>query len=292
MSSKLTPKGMRDIPPEDMLIREEVIAKIRQIFQRYGYAPLETPAMEYLDTLRAKAGPEVDKQIFVIEGSEYGLRFDLTVPLARYVASSGTQKPFKRYAIDVVWRKEEPQHGRFREFYQADVDIVGSASMRCEAEILSIARDVCLAFGFNKPKIIINNRKILDAVSEKHEFGKAKEEVFRVLDKLDKIGSAEVKKLLEEILGTKKANALLEVIATKGNNKKKLSIAAQYSQDGAKELEEIMSLCTFDITLDLSLVRGLGYYTGPIFEVKLSEDMGSIAGGGRYDALIGVYGNT
>src|SRR3989339_2069367 len=136
---KLTPKGMRDIPPEDMIIREQVIEKIRNVYRKYGFRPIEPPALEYLDTLKAKAGEEADKQIFVIDGNEYGMRFDLTVPLARYAASADTPKPFKRYAIDKVWRKEEPQRGRFREFWQADVDIIGSKSMRCESEALTIA---------------------------------------------------------------------------------------------------------------------------------------------------------
>ncbi|MFH0737653.1 MAG: histidine--tRNA ligase [Candidatus Micrarchaeota archaeon] len=288
---KLTPKGMRDIAPEDMFVREEVIGKIRGIFQSYGYRPLETPAMEYLDTLRAKAGPEVDKQIFMIEGGEYGLRFDLTVPLARYCAATDAPKPFKRYAIDVVWRKEEPQRGRFREFYQADVDIVGSASMRCEAELLSIARDVCLAFGFEKPKIMLNNRKILDGIAAALGIeGEAKGEVFRVLDKLDKIGEDEVERLLKEILGKAKSDELDKVIRSKGDNKKKLALAAKYSAEGAKEMEEIIGLCGFDVEFDMFLVRGMGYYTGPVFEIKLSEDMGTVLAGGRYDQLLGIYG--
>lgn len=286
---KLTPKGMRDIDPENMIIREEVIEKIRSVFKVFGYRPLETPAMEYLDTLRAKAGPEVDKQIFVIDGDEYGLRFDLTVPLARYASSTTVPKPFKRYAIDVVWRKEEPQRGRFREFYQADVDIVGSSSMRCEVEILSLVKVVCAEFGFNKPRIMVNNRKILDGVAEKLGFVDKKTEVFRILDKLDKIGEKEVEKLLREILG-KNAEKLLEIIRTKGDNKKKLELAAEYSPEGAKEIEEILSMCNFEVEFDLFLVRGLGYYTGPVFEAKLSDNMGSVAGGGRYDNLLGVYG--
>jgi histidyl-tRNA synthetase len=289
MSTKLTPKGMRDIGPESMYVREEVIETLRNMFRAYGYRPLETPAMEYLDTLRAKAGAEVDKQIFVIDGNEYGLRFDLTVPLARYASSIDVPKPFKRYAIDVVWRKEEPQRGRFREFYQADVDIVGSASMRCDAEILAMTRDVCAAFGFNKPRILVNNRKILDGISQKLGFEDKKVEVLRILDKLDKVGEEEVAKLLREVLG-KNADELLKVIKAKGSNKDKLKIAAKYSPDGAKEIEEILDLCDFEVEFDLFLVRGLGYYTGPVFEAKLSDDMGSVAGGGRYDNLLGVYG--
>jgi histidyl-tRNA synthetase len=287
---KLTPKGMRDIGPEDMLLREEVLEKIRSVFRGYGYRPLETPAMEYLDTLRAKAGPEVDKQIFVIEGGEYGLRFDLTVPLARYASTTDAPKPFKRYAIDVVWRKEEPQRGRFREFFQADADIIGSASMRCEAELLSIARDVCRSFGFNRPKIMLNSRKILDGIAAKLAIeGADKSEMFRVLDKLDKIGEAEVEKILREFLGNK-TDELLKIIRAKGDNKEKLELAKKYSTDGAKEVEEILSLCDFDVEFDLFLVRGLGYYTGPVYEVKLSDDIGTVIAGGRYDNLLGVYG--
>jgi len=288
---KLTPKGMRDIAPEDMFVREEVIDRIRKTFQLYGYRPLETPAMEYLETLRAKAGPEVDKQIFMIEGGEYGLRFDLTVPLARYAASTDAPKPFKRYAIDVVWRKEEPQRGRFREFYQADVDMVGSSSMRCEAELLSIANTICKAFGFDKPRILLNNRKILDGIAESLKIkDEEKAEVFRVLDKLDKIGEKEVEQLLLEILGKEKSSGLLKIIMEKGDNKKKLALAKKFSEDGAKELEEIVSLCDFEVEVDLFLVRGLGYYTGPVFEVKLSEDIGTVMAGGRYDKLLGIYG--
>jgi len=287
---KLTPKGMRDIGPQDMFVREEAIEAIRSIFRSYGYRPLETPALEYLDTLRAKAGAEVDKQIFVIEGGEYGLRFDLTVPLARYASSADTPKPFKRYAIDVVWRHEEPQRGRFREFYQADADIIGSASMRCEAELLSLARDVCLAFGFNKPKIMVNNRKILDGIATQLEIdGEAKGEVFRVLDKLDKIGEDEVAKLLHEILG-KKADELLTVIRSKGDNKHKLALAKKFSEEGAKEIEDIIAMCDFPIEFDMFLVRGLGYYTGPVYEIKLSEGIGTVLAGGRYDQLLGIYG--
>ncbi len=287
---KLTPKGMRDIGPEDMFVREEVIERIRSIFRSYGYRPLETPAMEYLDTLRAKAGAEVDKQIFVIDGGEYGLRFDLTVPLARFAASTDAPKPFKRYAIDVVWRKEEPQRGRFREFYQADVDIVGSASMRCEAELLSIARDVCLSSGFSEPKIMVNSRKILDGIAAKIGIeGDEKSEVLRVLDKLDKIGEAEVEKLLYEIIGNR-ARELLGIIRAKGDNKAKLALASGYSKEGAEEIGEILSLCDFPVEFDLFLVRGLGYYTGPVYEIKLSEGIGTVIAGGRYDSLLGIYG--
>jgi histidyl-tRNA synthetase len=287
-----TPKGMRDIGPQDMYVREEVIERIRSIFRGYGYRPLETPALEYLETLRAKAGAEVDKQIFVIDGNEYGLRFDLTVPLARFASSTDSPKPFKRYAIDVVWRKEEPQRGRFREFYQADADIIGSSSLRCEAELLRLARDVCLSFGFEKPKIILNSRKILDGIAARIGIdGETKAEVFRILDKLDKIGESEVEKLLYEVIGNR-AKELLEVIRAKGDNNSKLALASNYSAEGAKEIEEILSLCDFEVEFDMFLVRGLGYYTGPVYEIKLSADMGTVVAGGRYDNLLGVYGQA
>lgn len=289
MSTKLTPKGMRDISPEDMYVRQEVISKIRSIFINYGFRPLETPVMEYLSTLRAKAGEEADKQIFVIDGNEYGLRFDLTVPLSRYACATDAPKPFKRYAIDKVWRREEPQRGRFREFYQADADIIGSESTRSEAELLSLAKDVCTAFGFNKPKIMINNRKILDGIATSLDFVDQKPEVFRILDKLDKIGEDEVEKLLTALLGNK-ASKLLEIVRSNGDNKSRLTLAAKYSKEGAAELEEIVSMCDFEVEVDLFLVRGLGYYTGPVYEIKLADGMGTVVAGGRYDNLLGVYG--
>jgi len=290
MSSKLTPKGMRDIGPEDMFVREDAIERIRSIFRSYGYRPLETPAMEYLETLRAKAGTEVDKQIFVIDGGEYGLRFDLTVPLARYAASADVPKPFKRYAVDVVWRREEPQRGRFREFYQADADIIGSASMRCEAELLALSREVCLAFGFEKPRIMLNNRKILDGVAASMGIGgEARGEMFRILDKLDKIGEKEVDRLLREALGGK-AEELLSIIRSKGGNETRLKTAERFSKEGADEIRRILALCPFDVEFDMFLVRGMGYYTGPVYEIKLSEGIGTVIAGGRYDNLLGVYG--
>jgi histidyl-tRNA synthetase len=280
---------MRDIDPERMLVREEVMDRIRSIFRTYGYRPIETPAMEYLDTLRAKAGEEVDKQIFVIDGDEYGLRFDLTVPLARYAANKDLPKPFKRYAIERVWRKEEPQRGRFREFFQADVDIVGSASMRCEAELLALAKRVCSEFGFEEPRIMLNNRKVLDGIAESLGISQKKAAVFRILDKLDKVGEDEVSGMLKDLLG-EKAEELLGIVRAKGDNQAKLELAAKYSQEGAKELSEILELCDFEVEVDLFLVRGLGYYTGPVYEVKLSEDIGTVIAGGRYDDLLGIYG--
>jgi len=284
-----TPKGMRDIMPQDMLIRESIKEKITELYRSYGYRPLDTPALEYLETLRKKAGEEADKQIFVLKDERLGLRFDLTVPLARVAASSDFARPFKRYCIAPVWRKEEPQKGRFREFWQADIDIIGSSSMRCEAELLTLANEVCTAYGFDKPKILLNNRKILEALAEELEIGKEKEEVFRILDKIDKIGRAAVEEQLELILGNK-ASDFLSYIKTTGKNKEKLDRVRDVCTEGVEELEQILELCNFDIEIDLSLVRGLGYYTGPVFEIKLSDDIGTVMAGGRYDKLLAVYG--
>jgi len=289
---KLTPKGMRDILPEDMLVRKQVIGKIESVYRRYGFRPLETPAMEYLDTLKAKAGEEVDKQIFSLEGEKLALRFDLTVPLARVAATNTFPRPFKRYAIERVWRKEEPQRGRFREFWQADVDIIGSASIRCEAELLKMANEICADFGFDKPQILINSRKILDALSEKLGLGDKKAEVFRALDKLDKIGEGEVQNEIAGLIGDKKAEDLFRLIKTEGTNKQKLNAAEDLCKEGADELRQIVELCDFEVEVDLSLVRGLGYYTGPVFEIKLAKGMGTVVAGGRYDNLLGVYGQS
>ncbi|MBI5227565.1 histidine--tRNA ligase [Candidatus Micrarchaeota archaeon] len=289
---KLTPKGMRDILPEDAMLREQVFDLVKLIYRKYGFVPIETPAMEYLDTLRAKAGAETDKQIFCLDDQELGLRFDLTVPLARVAANNAFAKPFKRYAIGSVWRKEEPQKGRYREFTQADVDIVGSKSMRAEAEILTIAREVATALGFEKPRILLNNRKILDALAAKLGIEDKKEAIFRLLDKMDKVGEEAVKKEMNEVIGSDKTKKLFEIFDTKGDNKKKITVAKSLTEEGASELEQIVAACDFPIEVDLALVRGLGYYTGPVFEIKASDEIGSIAGGGRYDNLLGIYGQT
>jgi len=289
MAMKLTPKGMRDFPPEEMIVREEVTGRIISIYRKYGFRPMDTPAMEYLDTLRAKAGEEIDKQIFCLSDEKLALRFDLTVPLARVAANSDFPRPFKRYYIGPVWRKEEPQKGRFREFYQADIDIIGTKSMRADAELLTLANEICVEFGFAKPKIMLNNRKILEALAQKIGFVKKKDEVLRLLDKIDKIGKDEVEKGLLDVLGVR-AEELLEYTADGRSNEEKLESVGKISEDGVKELEELLSLCDFPIEVELSMVRGLGYYTGPVFEIKLSDDIGTVMAGGRYDNLLGIYG--
>ncbi len=286
---KLTPKGMRDFLPEEMIVREEVRGRITGLYRKYGFRPMVTPAMEYLDTLRAKAGEEIDQQIFVLSDEKLAMRFDLTLPLARVAANSDFPRPFKRYYIAPVWRKEEPQKGRFREFYQADADIIGTKSMRAEAELLTMANEICADFGFKKPKIMLNNRKILEELAKKVGFVKQKDDVLRLLDKMDKIGTEAVEEGLRDILGVR-ADELMEYTANGRSNEEKLESVRKISAEGVSEIEEILSFCDFPIEIDLSMVRGLGYYTGPVYEIKLSDDIGTVIAGGRYDNLLSIYG--
>lgn len=293
MAEKLTPKGMKDYLPEEMLVREQAIEKITGVYRLYGFRPLDTPALEYISTLKAKSGDEIAGQIFKLEDDEIGLRFDLTVPLARVAANSALPKPFKRYCISTVWRKEEPQKGRMREFWQADADIIGSKSMRSEAELLNLANDALLALGFEKPLFLINNRKILDALAQKLDFENEKGTVYRLLDKIDKIGLEKVREDMEKLLGKEKGDSLFDLLAAKGSNSELIETAKKISEEGAKELEEIVANAQgINVKIDFFLVRGLGYYTGPVFEIKLSDDIGSVGGGGRYDNLLGLYGQN
>lgn len=293
MSEKLTLKGMRDFLPEEMMLREKVGEAIANVYRLYGYRPIETPALEYMSTLKAKSGDEIAGQIFKLEDEEAGLRFDLTVPLARVAANNALPKPFKRYCISKVWRKEEPQKGRMREFWQADIDIVGSKSMRSEAELLMVAKDALSAIGFGKPVFLLNNRKILDALAAKIGFEKEKETVFRLLDKVEKLGMERVRADIGELIGKKKGEELFAVLGAKGSNEAKLKKAGEISEEGTKELEEILAnVKGLDVKVDFFLVRGLGYYTGPVFEIKLGDDIGSVGGGGRYDNLLGLYGQN
>ncbi|MEM5878907.1 MAG: histidine--tRNA ligase [Candidatus Aenigmatarchaeota archaeon] len=309
------PKGMRDFGTEEMVIREYVIQTIKKIFEAYGFETIETPALEDLELLTAKSGEDVAKQIFRIESEKerkLGLRFDLTVPLARFLASNPQlPKPFKRYAIAPVWRYEEPQAGRLRQFYQADVDICGSKSMEADVECLACAVDCLKALGFKDLKIRINNRKVLEAFVEilkekipeelKIEFGSL--EVFRAIDKLGKIGVDGVKEELGKIgLPKKQIEELLEIISIEGRYEEVLKRGEELvksslkGKEGIEELKQIYEFSKFyriadSLVLDFSLARGLDYYTGPIFEIEVrGGKVGSLAGGGRYDKLIELYG--
>jgi histidyl-tRNA synthetase len=304
---------MRDFLPEDVRRRQYVIGIIADVFQKYGFEPLETPAVENLETLQGKYGEEGDRLIFKIlkrgEGAETGqadlaLRYDLTVPLARVIAEYRARLPkfFKRYQVQPVWRADRPQKGRFREFYQCDVDAIGSTSMVVEAELLSAAADVFLALGFKDFQIVVNHRKLLNAVlaqagvpAELH--GAA----LVIMDKADKIGVDGVRKeLAEKGLPVRVADALLEQLGSAPPP----HVAAWMNQQatalndegkaGLEDLRQIFALCQSTsagphLALDRSLARGLSYYTGPIFEVRVADLAGSLGGGGRYDNLVGMF---
>lgn len=303
------PRGTRDFLPEQMNMRKKIVEIIETTFKNYGFLPIDTPAFEDWKLLAAKGsgGETIKDEIYYFRDKsnrELGLRFDLTVPTARVVASNPQlPRPFKRYQIGPVWRYDKPQAGRFREFLQADADIFGSPKMDCEAECISVAADALKKLGFNKFLIRLNNRKILNGLVELAGIKKPIE-AFRVLDKLEKIGKGEVLKQLKQFADAGAAERLIEMISIKGrpeavlSNGRKLLKGIRIAEEGLNELEEIIEKSkvygTADkIIIDFSLVRGLDYYTGPIFEISINSkaSIGSIAGGGRYDNLIGLYSN-
>ncbi len=311
---KATPpvlKGMRDFLPPRMILRHYVTDRLRRVFERFGFEPLQTPAIEYAETLEGKFGEEADKLIYKFEdrgGRQVGLRYDLTVPLARVVAMyPELVKPFKRYQIAPVWRAERPQKGRYREFYQCDVDIVGSASMLADAEVVTIAYQCLRELGFTAFRILINNRKILQAIATlagvpPEDVGK----VWRAVDKWDKIGAAGVQaELAAGGLAGGLIQQLLDLLDVTGPTNTVLQRLAGQLRDhpagveGVRELAEIAHYLDLAqvppqfYQIDLHMVRGLEYYTGPIFEIVVDEPkIGSLSGGGRYDHLIGLLGPT
>ena len=323
------PKGTRDFGPLEMAKRNYIFNTIKSVFALYGFQQIETPAMETLGTLMGKYGEEGDKLLFKILNSgdylkkvsdeelaerntlkmqtklcEKGLRYDLTVPFARYVVlhRDELQLPFKRYQIQPVWRADRPQKGRYREFYQCDADVVGSDSLINEVELMQIYDTVFAKFGI-RVQIKINNRKILTGIAE--TIGEADKivDITVAMDKLDKIGLDGVNaELRENGISEEAIQKLQPIIALEGTNEEKLATIKQVlagSEIGVKGVEETQyildTLKSFDmkneIQLDLTLARGLNYYTGAIFEVKaLDTAMGSIGGGGRYDNLTGIFG--
>jgi len=300
---------MRDFLPEDVRRRRHVIGVIADVYQQYGFEPLETPSVENLETLQGKYGEEGDRLIFKIlkrgEGAETGqadlaLRYDLTVPLARVAAEYRAKLPkfFKRYQVQPVWRADRPQKGRFREFYQCDVDAIGSTSMVVEAELLAAAADVFLKLGFKDFQIVVNHRRLLNAVlayagipAELH--GAA----LVAMDKVDKIGVDGVKKeFADRGLDPEAADRLGELLGAM--TKASLGdYSARLNDEGKAaigELNELFALgnCTSAgpyLVLDSYLARGLSYYTGAIFEIRVPDLAGSMGGGGRYDNLIGMF---
>lgn len=330
MASKPSiPKGTRDFAPIEMARRNYIFNTIKDVFALYGFQQIETPAMENLSTLMGKYGEEGDKLLFKIlnsgdflsgveqtelEGrnsvkltskiSEKGLRYDLTVPFARFVVMNRDKLsfPFKRFQIQPVWRADRPQKGRYREFYQCDVDVVGSNSLLNEVELMQIVDEVYRRLGINVC-IKINNRKILTGIAEM--IGEADKivDITVAIDKLDKIGLDKVnEELAAKGISAEAIAKLQPVILLKGSNEEKLQTikavlaSSEIGLKGVAEIEEILEFISLlgvktEVELDLTLARGLNYYTGAIFEVKAKDvQIGSITGGGRYDNLTGVFG--
>ena len=305
-------KGTRDFLPEEMLQREDALDKIKAAFRSYGFLPVETPAMEYLDILLGKYGDEGDQLIYRLaykDGKTLGLRYDLTVPLSRLIAAyrGQIQLPFKRYQIQPVWRADKPQirQGRFREFYQCDADTVGSATMMADAEIIALTAEILSSLGFEKFLIRINHRKILGAITLHAGLREADEAaVCRAIDKLDKVGMDGVRKEMRDSGFCEDAVArIFEVLELEGEDLNVLEKLQSLLGDsdivlrGIEETKELLQLVR-DLgvpddryRLDLYLARGLDYYTGPIYESVLPDHphIGSLTGGGRYDELIGMY---
>ncbi|MBQ8155926.1 MAG: histidine--tRNA ligase [Prevotella sp.] len=321
------PKGTRDFGPVEMAKRNYIFNTIRSVYELYGFQQIETPAQETLQTLMGKYGEEGDKLLFKILNSgdylskiddqelaerntlrlaskicEKGLRYDLTVPFARYVVMhrEELQLPFKRYQVQPVWRADRPQKGRYREFYQFDGDVVGSDSLLNEVELMQIVDTVFSRFGV-RVQIKINNRKILTGIAEVIGAADKIVDITVAIDKLDKIGIDNVNaELREDGLSDEQIEKLQPIIMLEGTNEEKLNTIADVlssSETGMKGVEESRYILSFlnglknEIQLDLTLARGLSYYTGAIFEVKaLDTPMGSISGGGRYDNLTGIFG--
>ncbi len=323
------PKGTRDFSPVEMARRNYIFDTVKEIFQCYGFQPIETPAMENLSTLMGKYGEEGDKLLFKILNSgdfiskvdeqelqernsirltnkisEKGLRYDLTVPFARFVVQHRNEIsfPFKRYQIQPVWRADRPQKGRYREFYQCDVDIVGSDSLLNELELVQIINDVFNQLLINTV-VKINNRKILAGIAE--TIGEADRiiDITVAIDKLDKIGLEKVNlELLEKGVSQEAIDKLQPILKLSGTNAEKLDQIEAVIGDsvaGKKGVDEMRTLFAYltgfelntEVELDLTLARGLNYYTGAIFEVKAKDvQIGSICGGGRYDDLTGIFG--
>lgn len=301
-------KGTRDFLPKQMIKRNYVINIIKQIFEKYGFEPLETPTIEMWETLSGKYGEEGDRLTyhFTDRGKrEVGLRYDLTVPLSRVVAMyPQIPKPFKRYQIQPVWRADKPQKGRFREFYQCDVDIVGSPSVLADAEIIAVLFESLQALKFENFTVRLNSRKILKGISEVSGAGVEKEmEMCRAIDKLDKIGMEGVESELQKREISRMAiQTILKILSIAGSNQNKIEetkFLLSGSEDGVAGVTEIEQLLQFlslygipdhVLEFDLTLARGLDYYTGPIYETVVREPrIGSITGGGRYDGLIGLF---
>ncbi|MFN6088108.1 MAG: histidine--tRNA ligase [Cyclobacteriaceae bacterium] len=330
MDKPTIPKGTRDFGPAQMAKRQFIFDNIRKVFQKYGFQPLETPAMENLSTLTGKYGEEGDQLLFKVlnsgdylkdvdsskletknsklltsEISEKGLRYDLTVPFARYVVMNRGEItfPFKRYQIQPVWRADRPQKGRYREFYQCDADVVGTDSLICEAEIVLMIKEVFKSLSIKDFTIKLNHRAILSGLAELTG-SQNESSLFVAIDKLDKIGEGKVKEELRyRGFEDKGIDSVFAILNFKGSTQQKIDFLrskfsnSENGKKGIADFEEVLSLLQSygateqHVEFDISLARGLSYYTGCIFEVKINNvAIGSVSGGGRYDNLTGVFG--
>ncbi|MGC8710204.1 MAG: histidine--tRNA ligase [Candidatus Micrarchaeia archaeon] len=301
------PRGTRDFNPSESMLRKEIIAIIEEVFKRFGFYPIETPSIETLDVLNAKTyGEESTKEIYKIEGENNGLIYDFTVPMSRYIAMNRNMPlPFKRYQIGNIWRKDEPQHMRYRQFTQADMDIVGSDEVISDAEVVAAAAMALDSLGIKGYKILINDRMILDAVlslfnieSQKHM------QIIRLIDKIPKLGATTV---IEQIAGLgierKVAEELISFLTKEGDNESKLESIRSNISGIEKEVDKFVQLLELiskypllgEVTIDLSLARGLDYYTSFVWEFVMYNDgkrLPTIVGGGRFDNLIGIFSKS
>ncbi len=307
-----TLKGFRDFPPAAMIPREWIIDTARRVYRSYGFSPIDTPALEHLDILTGKGSAETDKQMYQFEdpgGRMVGMRFDLTIPLARFVAKNiqelGT--PFKRYQIATVWRGENPQAGRYREFMQCDFDTIGTTSLSADIEMVLIINDLLTALGVGEFTISINHRGVLNGLLEKLDLSDKSTDVLRTLDKLAKIGADRVsQELVEKVAVTEtQAHQLLALTALEGSNEEmlaeaeKIVVGNEVGEHGIAQLRELISsvaatlppLANDRVWFAPSICRGLDYYTGIVLETTLDDlpEIGSVASGGRYDNLAELY---
>ncbi len=302
------PKGMRDILPSQMVLRQQVLGIVERTFAEFAFEPLITPAVELSEVLLGKYGSDAEKLIFTVQHpggkEELALRYDLSVPLSRVVAQyPDLPKPFRRYQIAPAWRAERPQRGRYREFYQCDADIVGSASMLADAEIIALIYTVLRRLGFRQFVTVINNRKILTGIGELSGVPADKRpDLHRIIDKLERIGEEGVRKeLRKEGLDAPTINRLLRLLRPEGGTADLAGLRRELAEhpiavEGVSELQELLGyLPALGVEadfyhVDLAMVRGLDYYTGPIYETIVEEPrIGSLTGGGRYDGLVGRF---
>jgi histidyl-tRNA synthetase len=301
--------GFRDLLSEQMLSRDEILGKIKLVYELYGYVPLKTPALELLATLSGKYGEEGDKLMYSFEdngGRKVALRYDQTVPLARVMAqyTDKLPKPYKRYALGDVWRGESPQAGRFREFTQFDADIVGTANYSADVEIIAVMADAMDSIGVDAT-IYINDRRILDGLSKKCGIDTQREfvKLASVIDKIDKIGKSSVLREIEKMIGENGRKLVDSFLSIQGSNKQKLTkipliLDDKSTTDACSQLIKILESLKLagyredQVTFDQTIARGLSYYTGTIFETRLKKlpEIGSICSGGRYDNLIEQLG--